>query len=238
MVTKKFILGMIHLGGDNVVKRALDEIKIYAEEGVDGCIIENYHGSFDDVVDVLKKLQDIKAGLRVGINILPNEYKQAFEIGNRYSVDFIQLDHVAGVYGRGVRVDVEDYLMEKDKHWHKPLVYGGVWPKYYQPMAGSVLEDDINAAIPLCDGIVVTGSGTGKETPLGKIKKFKEIIGDKTELIVGAGVDVSNVAEQLAIADGAIVGSCFKQYKLTQEKVSRSLVQEFMREVMKLNEVK
>ncbi len=42
------------------------------------------------------------------------------------------------------------------------------------------------------------------------------------------------MVEQLTIADGAIVGSCFKPYKRTQEMVNRELVKEFMSEVRKI----
>ncbi len=110
---------------------------------------------------------------------------------------------------------------------------GGVWPKYYEPVKGSVLADDINDGLRRSEAIVVTGSGTGKETPLIKIRDFKTLCGNKP-LIIGAGLDVSNVVEQLHFADGAIVGSCFKPYKRTQEMVSRELVKEFMTEVNKI----
>ena len=48
---EKPIIGMIHLAGrdsSEKVERALDEIVIYEEEGLDGVIIEDYHGSPDD----------------------------------------------------------------------------------------------------------------------------------------------------------------------------------------------
>ncbi len=50
------IIGMIHLAGNDPVKRALEEIAIYEEEGVDGVIVENYHGSKMDVVKTLEEL--------------------------------------------------------------------------------------------------------------------------------------------------------------------------------------
>ena len=53
---KKKIIGMIHLSGPDVINKALEEIKIYEEEGLSGIIIENYHGSLEDVIDVLNYL--------------------------------------------------------------------------------------------------------------------------------------------------------------------------------------
>lgn len=72
----KKIIGMIHLSRDTngeFLERALNEIKIYEEEGLYGCIIENYHGSIDDVECVLKNLGERK--IKIGINIL-NDYKE------------------------------------------------------------------------------------------------------------------------------------------------------------------
>ena len=125
---------------------------------------------------------------------------------------------------------------------------GGVWPKYYTPVKGSVLEDDLRIGMERCDAIVVTGSGTGKETPLDKIKKFREILSssicsahqtyDKDcrlcnsrinfPLIVGAGLTIDNAHEQLSIADGAIVGTAMKFDNNTMNKVDRSRVRDLM----------
>lgn len=238
---KKRIFGMIHLSGDksNRISRALEEIAIYEEEGLYGCIIENYHGINNDVEEVLKQIENRDNKIKIGINILPNEYTKAFELANQYNVDFIQLDYVAGEYEYTPIIDIIDYMNKLVNLKSNIMVFGGVWPKYYIPVPDSDLKEDIATAVFLVDGIVVTGAGTGKETPLNKIKTFKQHIQScgkfsTTPLIIGAGLDASNVIEQLAFADGAIVGSCFKPYKRTQEKVSRKLVREFIIEVNKI----
>jgi predicted TIM-barrel enzyme len=245
---EKRILGMIHLSGDEGFKtqRALDEIAIYEEEGLYGCIIENYHGSADDVEEVLKNTDKRDNKIKIGINILPNEYAKAFELVNKYKVDFIQLDYVGGTYlggeyndGGVKKIDIDSYFKTFVTIPSHVKVFGGVWPKYYTPVKGSNLENDIVDGLFCSDAIVVTGSGTGKQTPLDKIKDFRNIIQEtrkfsKTPLIIGAGLDTSNVVEQMEFAEGAIVGSCFKPYKRTQEKVSRELVKEFMIEVKKI----
>ncbi len=79
---RKPILGMIHLSGDETTRlmRALAEISIYTEEGVDGIIVENYHGSVEDVKTVLSHLQNYNGIL--GLNILPNEYEIAFQLAS------------------------------------------------------------------------------------------------------------------------------------------------------------
>ena len=53
---KKPTIGMIHLAGSNKserVRRALEELTIYEREGINGAIIEDYHGNFEDVENVV-----------------------------------------------------------------------------------------------------------------------------------------------------------------------------------------
>lgn len=241
---KKEIIGMIHLSGPDVVQKAMDEIKIYEEEGLSGIIIENYHGSIDDIVDVLNYLIVIPTTMSVGINILPNEYNEAFDLCEKYDfIEFIQLDYVAGKYGKNIELDVSDYLVAGSQMGRHIDVFGGIWPKYYKPVDGSNLQDDIDIGLFLAEAIVVTGDSTGLETPLDKIKDFRfkmdntknlyTIVKNKP-LIVGAGLTPLNVREQLEWAQGAIVGSAFKPNGRTNQMVDRDLVKTFMDEVRKI----
>lgn len=246
---RKPIFGMIHLSGVSPVNRAMSEIFTYCDCGVDGIIIENYHSDSATVELVLKEIKRLytdhdeylstktpngQSQLLIGINILPNNFEQSLTMANKYQCDFIQLDHVAGKYTRGVALDEEAYIACRAKYPHI-AVLGGVWPKYYQPVADSSLIADIKVGAKRADAIVVTGSGTGSETPIKKIMDFKHHLniifnttGKQVPLVIGAGLDPNNVKEQLKYADGAIVGSTFKNGKNTSLEVNLELVQEFM----------
>ena len=219
------ILGMIHLAGDDPVKRALEEIAVYEEEGVDGVIIENYHGTVEDVTQTLKETSTMKTNIVIGVNVLPNEFKQAFTLAYKYGADFIQLDYVAGRYTRG-ELDFQAYSRVKEKY-PNIIVLGGVWPKYYTPLEGSDLERDLWEAKSRAEAVVVTGAGTGVETPLGKVKQFRELIGGHP-LVVGAGLTADNAYERLCISDGAIVGSFFKEGGDTRNPIDREKIRDFM----------
>lgn len=235
----KPILGMIHLAGSNPLERALEEINILTEEGVSGIIIENYHGSIENVRHVLFHLQNRECVL--GVNVLPNNYELALELAEEFNADFIQLDYVAGLYERSKPIDEQHFQNVRNKFLQERkysdmeeiIVLGGIHPKYYFPVKDSILKDDIEIGMKRAEFIVCTGNSTGSETPLEKIKEFRNLLG-KHPLIIGAGLNPSNVVEQLSIADGAIVGSCFKPYGITTEKIQRSLVKEFMDEVKKI----
>jgi len=222
MKFNKSIFGMIHLASVVPVERAIEEIKIYEEEGLQGIIVENYHGGVNDIIDTL---ESIDTKMDIGVNVLPNEYEKAFEIAHKYGGKFIQLDFISGRYERDRAIDVDDYLSYRNRY-PNIKVLGGVWPKYYTPVKGSNLEEDLKMGMKLCDAIVVTGQGTGKETPLDKIKYFRSVIGN-FPLIIGAGLTADNI-NQMEWVDGAIVGSYFKPGGATTAKVDRELVKKFM----------
>jgi len=220
------IFGMIHLAGDDPVRRALSEITLFEEEGISGGIIENYHGSVEDVIRTLEETAKLDLKISIGVNILPNEFERAFSLAEKYGADFIQLDHVAGTYSNGRRFDSVSYTSLR-KEYHDVLVFGGVWPKYYTPVASSNLETDLQMGMQRADAIVVTGAGTGKETPLEKIRKFREVLGDHP-LIIGAGLTVANAYQQLSLADGVIVGTALKEGNETDNPIDRAKVRDLM----------
>ena len=83
----------------------------------------------------------------------------------------------------------------------------------------------------------MTGSGTGVETPSEKIRMFRETIKDYP-LIVGAGLNSQNAYEQLAIANGAIVGSSLKVGGQTQNPLDVGRIRELMAVVKQVREEK
>ena len=83
-------------------------------------------------------------------------------------------------------------------------------------------------ALKRCDAIVVTGAGTGLDTGLEKIRTFGRLIAGRAPLIVGAGLTAETAATQLALADGAIVGSYFKEGHNAENELCPAHVADFM----------
>ena len=232
------IFAMLHLAGESsvCVRRALEELALFEEEGVDGVIVENYHGHSADVISTLRGIQERGTALQVGVNILPNDYLQAFGLARNYGASFIQQDYVSGTYTSRPVIDPTRHGLARSMHTHV-LVLGGVWPKYYTPIEGSDLERDLREGIQRTDAIVVTGEGTGIETPMDKILTFRRIIGTHP-LVIGAGLTPYNAGEQLLVGDAAIVGSCFKVDEETSNPVDRERVRAFMDVVRRVREEK
>lgn len=221
---KKPIIGMIHLAGENKVERALEELAIFEQEGIDGAIIEDYHGGYEDVYETLKQTSKSNFKLILGVNVLINPYS-SFKLAKEFGAKFIQFDSVQKTDLNSKRYNQlrEDYP--------NIVVLGGIGFKYVPP-TGNPLEIDLEQGKKRCEAIVTTGTGTGIETPIEKLKQYKTILKD-FPLIVGAGVNINNIYEQLNIADGAIIGSSLKPKNNTYSPIDRTKVKDLMSLVKK-----
>ena len=227
--TNKPIIGMIHLAGKNKrqkIKRALEELAIYEEESIDGSIIEDYHGDYWDVYETLRE-SETKFNLIRGINLLGNPYL-SFNLATKFGCRFVQFDTI-----QTNELNVGKYR-QLIKQYQEIVILGGVRFKYTKPGENS-LKKDLEDGIQRCDAIVTTGEGTGIETPIEKLKEFRNLLED-FPLLVGAGVNLDNIYSQLKITDGAIIGSYFKLNGNTYLPVDRKKVKDLMDVVKKLRE--
>lgn len=83
------------------------------------------------------------------------------------------------------------------------------------------------------DAICVSGLTAGAETSTQTLKIVKEAIPD-TFVFANTGVNQDNVADQLAIADGAIIGTAFKEGGSTWNPVSEKRVDQLMNKIKNL----
>jgi membrane complex biogenesis BtpA family protein len=80
------------------------------------------------------------------------------------------------------------------------------------------------------DALCVSGLTAGTETSTQTLKRVKEAVPD-TVVFANTGVRVENVHDQLGIADGAIVGTAFKENGNTWNPVKLERVKNLMVEV-------
>jgi len=230
LFSDKAIIGMIHLGGNSkgdVIKRAIRELEIYERNGFEGAIVENFHNdSLYLLIDALKEIRSCHFQIKVGVNVLPNEYQEAFPLSED---SFIQIDNIAGKYENG-NLDVERYNVYRSR-FPNVVVLGGVWPKYYKKLPSSNLEEDLKDGMERCDAIVVTGERTGEETPLSKIIEFRSHLRD-FPLIIGAGSNPDNVSDQMFFASGVINGSYIKEMGDARNDVAETRVKHYRNAVI------
>ena len=226
--TCKPVFGMLHLKGDGVVsmlERAKQEIQAYLDAGVDALLVENYFGSADDCETVLAYLQKEYQDSVYGVNIL-GDYATAFELAAKYGAKFIQIDSVCG-HLRPMQDERFAQKLKAAREKADVVLLGGVRFKYQPINSGRTLEEDLMLGAQRCDAIVVTGAGTGMETPVQKVEQFRAILGD-FPLVVGAGVTLDTVEDTFRCGDGAIVGSWFKVNHDAHGDVCEEYVKSFM----------
>lgn len=241
----KPIIAMIHVfEGDleSQINQALLDLSLL-EKWVDGVIVENYDCGYKDSNLATKEMGErliavTKAVVKhtsrpVGVNVLPNDYEQAFQICAETGARFVQLDHVTGQFVGKSSVDPE-HLLSIRKQYEDVILLGGIHPKYYTLVDPSTpINQSAVIASQLTDAIVVTGEYTGGETQMDDLQKVKAAAPD-CALIIGSGLNVRNIKNQLSVADGAIVGTAFKRDGVKPgSQIDEELVSSFRFEVLK-----
>ena len=226
---RKPILGMVHLSGDDAADRlqiARDEIATMAGEGMDGVIVENYFGDKSDVRRVLEWACAKQTDVLIGLNVLGDD-NMAFDLAAEFSLQFIQIDSVCGHLNATDDVDFAASLAPRRAAFEGKLL-GGVRFKYQPVNSGRTEHEDVLLGAGRADALVVTGEGTGVETDLAKLRRFRAVLGANYPLFIGAGLTADNARAQLAEADGAIVGSYLKDTFKDTGRVCKDHVQRLM----------
>lgn len=243
---RKPIIAMIHVfegGRKRQIDQALEDLD-RLQPYMDAVLTENYGWGYADANQATEetgeRLYEITAAvvkqatIPVGVNVLPNDCWQAFNIALQARCRFIQMDHVTGEFDGCESVDPDDFLWTR-KCYRDIAVFGGIHPKYYdlcEPTC-SLAECAKKAAL-LAEGVVVTGQVTGDAATLADIRVAREAL-DAHPLIIGSGLTPENAREQLAIADGAIVGTALKDGGVHPgSRINIQRVQALMEEVGKL----
>jgi membrane complex biogenesis BtpA family protein len=85
----------------------------------------------------------------------------------------------------------------------------------------------------LADVVLVSGIMTGQAVETSDLKAVKAVLGD-TPVFANTGVNIDNVSDILAVGDGCIIGTHFKQGGDTWKPVDGDRVKRFMDKVGKL----
>jgi membrane complex biogenesis BtpA family protein len=257
---EKRIIAMIHVGAlpgtpqnrfsvKDIVNQALKEAAIYLSCGIDSLLIENMH----DVPylntkvgpEITASMTAVAVELRkmtpkpLGIQILAGANKEALAIALAAGLDFIRAEGF--VFGHVADEGYMDSCAGELLRYRKQIgadeisIFTDVKKKHSSHAITSdvSLAETIKAAeFFLSNGIIITGSTTGKEADLDDV----ELASRSTNLpiIVGSGITVENISRYWNSADAFIVGSSLKQSGKWQNDVDKEKVTQFMARVASL----
>jgi uncharacterized protein len=226
------LIGMVHLAPlpgspgwagsmHAVMERALADADALESAGFDGLLVENYSDVpfYPDRVPpetltamaVCARELTRTARIPLGVNVLRNDAHGALSVAVAAGARFIRVNVHTGV------MIADQGLLTGQAHETVRLrrtlgadvaIFADIAVKHAAPFPGVELEQSAEDAFHrgLADALIITGSGTGKRTDLGRIDLVRRAV-PEAAILVGSGVTSTTVSEVLALADGAIVGS-------------------------------
>jgi membrane complex biogenesis BtpA family protein len=258
---QKPVIAMVHLqalpgdpgydkvgGVDRVIELAAREIENLQEGGVDGILISNEFSlpyltkvepiTYVTMARIIGQLRD-RITVPFGVNVLWDA-EASIDLAVATGAKFVR-EIFSGVYASDFGIWNTNVGATAR---HRVAVSGedvrllfNIVPEAAAYLAsrdiGSVAKSTVFNCRP--DGLCVSGLTAGAATDSSVLQTVKNNAGD-TPVIVNTGVNASNVAEQLSIADAAIIGTFFKENGVFENAVDLNRVKQLMGEVQKLRQ--
>jgi membrane complex biogenesis BtpA family protein len=234
---KKAIIGMIHLPAlpgtpkntlnpQKIIDSAIAEAEIYAQNGLNSVMIENMHDlpylkqtvghEISTLTAITAHEIKQKTGLFCGIQILAGANKAALAAAYSAGADFIRIEGFvfAHLADEGYIESSAAELLRYRKliGAENILIFTDIKKKHSaHAVTGdiSITETAEAAEFFLSDGIIITGTSTGKQADINEVKAVKKAV--KLPILIGSGITAENIAEYYPYADAFIVGSYFKE---------------------------
>lgn len=259
---RKPVVGVIHVGalpgtpagGEAVaaiIERARTEARAYREGGLDGLMIENMHDvpylrgrvgpEIVAAMAVVALSVKEECALPTGIQILAGANLEAMAVAHAAGLDLIRAEGYvfAHIADEGWIESSAAELLRYRKQIGADRVQ--VWADVKKKHSSHAVTTDISLgetaeAVEFMrgDAVIVTGSATGRPPNIKDVEEVKAHSG--LPVVLGSGVDASNVADFFDMADGFIIGSYFKRDGYWSNTVDPERVERLMETVNRLRD--
>lgn len=222
------------LGVEEIATQAAAEARILADAGFDAMIVENMHdrpyagrhgpetvaAMTRIVLAVRDALERSGRDLPIGVQVLSCGNREALAVAQAAGASFVRAENFvfAHVADEGLLAEAEAPAMLR----YRRLI-GAEGIKIFADVKKKHASHAITADVPLAeaaegaeffgaDGLVVTGTATGKPTRPEDVAAVRAAVGGAgLPVLVGSGVTPETIPELFEHADGLIVGSWYKQ---------------------------
>ena len=209
-----------------VIDQALSDLEHYKKAGVDSILLENDHDlpyiqpPLDEkgialMTRIAKEIRNRFDG-PIGVQMLEAANITSLEIAAEADLDYIRVEAFvfAHVGGSGVINGSAGKILRRRKELNADhiKVFADVKKKHgsHSLTIDLDIKDEImQAEFFLADGVIVTSQFTGVNPDKGDLIKAKSVT--KLPVLIGSGMTPGNIQEYLPLADGFIVGSCFRK---------------------------
>jgi len=208
-----------------VLDRCLRETELYIQAGVDGLIVENTHdtpyqrvhvdpgvvaGMAVAAHEVRKRCE-----LPIGIQILAGADVAAVDVAITCGLDFIRAEGFAYAHVADEGLIQGDAARILRRRAHIGATHVEVWADVKKKHASHAVTNDLSlraeakgAVYCGADGVIVTGGHTGEAPEFDDLKAVADL---GVRVVVGSGVNATNIRSFSEFADVLIVGSACKE---------------------------
>lgn len=211
---------------ERIVASALSDLEHYAREGVDAIVLENSHDVPyvkaplpDDAVALMNRIaRQVRAKFDgpIGIQMLEAANETALDIACSADLDFVRVEGFvfAHVGGAGIIEGCAGKLLRRRKALKAEniKIFGDVKKKHCShALTGdlTILDEVKQAEFFLVDGVIVTGARTAEPPSVAELRQVEKAA--HVPVMIGSGMDASNLKNYFASADAFIVGSTFRR---------------------------
>lgn len=253
MGTEKAIIAMCHLlplpgdpyfnkekGMDYVVEMARKDLQALQEGGVDAVMFSNEFSlpyltdvKTETVAAMARIIGELMPDIKVpfGVNVLWDA-KKSLDLAAATGAKFVR-EIFTGVYASDFGT-WDTNVGETIRHQYRigaenvKLLFNIV-PEAAKYLADRDIESIAKSTVfnNRPDALCVSGLTAGSQTDVQLLGRVKEVV-PETVVLANTGVRLSNLEEQLSIADGAVVGTTFKYDGKFENHVDVRRVKEFM----------
>lgn len=249
---QKAIIGMVHLlplpgspgfknNMDEIYEQAIFDAKALEKGGASALMVENFGDmpypkklSLEQATALAAVASVVKQNtkLPIGIDAAFCDYESALACAKASKADFIRLavfvDTVESFAGILEPCASQALKYRKQLEAEDILIFADIQVKHSHMLMKDIdITESAKVAVSCgADAVIVTGAATGMEAPIDVAKKVKDSV--ECPVIIGSGIKKENVKEQMAIVDGAIVGSSLKMDNIVTNKVDENKVREII----------
>ena len=230
-----------------VIDQALADLDVYRRAGVDSILFENDHDlpyiqpPLDEkgvalMTRIVREARERFEG-PIGIQMLEAANLTSLEIAARADLDYIRVEAYvfAHVGGSGIINGSAGHILRRRKELQAEhiKVFADVKKKHgsHSLTIDLDIRDEImQAEFFLADGVIVTSQFTGLSPDKSDLMKAKSAT--RLPVLIGSGMTAENIHEYLPLADGFIVGSCFRKDGKFLERLAPERLHTFMQEFL------
>ncbi len=257
---EKNIIGMVHIQAlpgtprhsksmKEIISKAVEEAELFENAGFDSVLLENMHDvpylNRNIGPEIVASMTAVACGIKnsislpVGIQILSGANKQALAVAKAAGLSFIRTEGFvfSHISDEGLMNSDAGELLRYRKQIDAQniLIFTDIQKKHsshHLTSDISITEFAKAAEFFLSDGIVLTGTVTGKPADTIELKAVKK----ETNLpvLIGSGITDKNISSYWTFADGFIVGSYFKDKGYWENPISKKRVTKFMENINSL----